>query len=245
MTQLNGNTKRVLLLAVGILCLGLNACADLKQLKPEPGPSAAIMTDDIFKPPPPKPNEGSLWPGDTSKNLLFGDTKAREVGDVVTVILDENFTSSATATTQTQKDSSINIQTGRLMGLPSNLGIKDFLGMGGQFDPNLDATTSRSTDGQGTTTRNGTMTGTMAAVIIEPLGNEQFKIQGRRTVQFNNEEQQMVLTGIIRRVDITFSNTINSSQIADARIVFTGEGVVADEQRVGWLTRILTYIWPF
>ena len=89
------------------------------------------------------------------------------------------------------------------------------------------------------------MTGTMAAVIVEALPNEHFRIQGRRTVQFNNEEQQMVLTGVIRRVDITFSNTINSSQIADARIVLTGEGVVAEEQRVGWLSRILAYVWPF
>ena len=226
-------------------CFGLNACAELRDLKPEPGPAAAIVTRPIFEPPPKKPNEGSLWPGDTSKNLLFGDTKARDVGDVVTVVLDENFTSTATATTQTQKTSSINLQTGRLLGLPSNLGIQDFLGMGNQFDPNLDASTSRSNDGQGTTTRNGSMTGTMAVKIVEILPNDQFRIEGSRTVQFNNEEQQMILTGVIRRVDITFSNTINSSQIADARIHFTGEGVLADEQRVGWLTRLLIYIWPF
>jgi flagellar L-ring protein precursor FlgH len=89
------------------------------------------------------------------------------------------------------------------------------------------------------------MSGTMAAVIKEVLPNDQFVIEGRRTVQYNNEEQQMVLTGIIRRVDISFSNTINSSQIADARIALSGEGVVSDEQRVGWLTRILARIWPF
>ena len=132
-----------------------------------------------------------------------------------------------------------------MLGLPTNLGITNFLGGGNQFDPNLNATTSRSTDGSGTTTREGTMTGTMAAVIKESLPNDQFVIQGKRTVQYNNEEQQMILTGIIRRVDITFNNTINSSQIADARIALSGEGVVSDEQRVGWLTRILARIWPF
>lgn len=161
------------------------------------------------------------------------------------MVLDESFTSTATATTSTSKTSNINLSTGQLLGLPTNLGITNFLGSGNQFDPNLNATTSRANDGSGTTTRNGSMTGTMAAVIKQILPNNQFLIEGKRTIQYNNEEQQMVLTGIIRRVDISFSNSVNSSMIADARIALSGEGVVSDEQRVGWLTRILTQVWPF
>lgn len=234
------------LILIAGLALSLGACSSgLKEIKPDGDAGSQIVTGEIYPKAPPRPNEGSLWPGDTSQNLLFGDTKARNIGDVVTVLLDENFTSSATATTATSKSSNINLQTGQMLGLPTNLGITNFLGGGNQFDPNLNATTSRSTDGSGTTTREGTMTGTMAAVIKESLPNDQFVIQGKRTVQYNNEEQQMILTGIIRRVDITFNNTINSSQIADARIALSGEGVVSDEQRVGWLTRILARIWPF
>lgn len=244
-TKENSIKRWTKLLLTGLLGLSLAACSTVKEVTPEPGPGARIMTHDIYEKPPPRPNEGSLWPGDTSQNLLFGDTKARNIGDVVTVVLDENFTSSATATTSTSKSSNINLQTGQMLGLPTNFGVTNFLGSGNQFDPNLNATTSRSSDGSGTTTREGTMTGTMAAVIKEALPNDQFVIEGKRTVQYNNEEQQMILTGIIRRVDISFSNTINSSQIADARIALSGEGVVSDEQRVGWLTRILARIWPF
>ncbi|MFQ5482253.1 MAG: flagellar basal body L-ring protein FlgH, partial [Nitrospinaceae bacterium] len=101
---------------IAALLLGLTACAGLKEFKPETGPAAAIVTKEIYQPKPGKPNEGSLWPGDTSRNLLFGDTKASQVGDVVNVTLEENFTSSATATTQTSKSSNLNLQTGQLLG---------------------------------------------------------------------------------------------------------------------------------
>ena len=76
-----------------------------------------------------------------------------------------------------------------------------------------------------------------------PNGN--FAIEGRRSITVNNEEQIVVLTGIIREVDINFDNTISSRFIANASISYAGDGVVADEQRVGWLTRALTYVWPF
>lgn len=230
----------------------LSACAELKEmksglaeLKPEPGPGAAIVTENIFKKEPPRPNEGSLWPGDTSNNLLFGDTKARAVGDVVTVILEESFASSTSATTETTRDSSISASTGQLLGLPSNLGINNFLGSGNQFDPNINATFDRTNDNEGTTTRNGSMTGRITATIKEVKPNGTLVIEGRRTVQVNNEEQIMIMTGVVRRVDISFSNTISSTLIADARIMLTGEGVVADEQRVGWLSRLLGKVWPF
>ena len=76
-----------------------------------------------------------------------------------------------------------------------------------------------------------------------PSGN--FKIEGRRSVTVNHEEQIMVLRGVIRPQDINFDNTIASISIADASISLTGEGVVADEQRKGWLAKILSKVWPF
>jgi flagellar L-ring protein precursor FlgH len=55
----------------------------------------------------------------------------------------------------------------------------------------------------------------------------------------------MILTGIIRPSDVNYDNTINSSLIAEASITYTGDGVIAEEQRVGWLMRALSYVWPF
>jgi len=191
-------------------------------------------------------NEGSLWPGETAKNILFEDTKAKLVGDIVTVVVNESATSSQTASTNTARDSSTGISTGGILGLPSNLGIQNFLNMGTSFDPNIGtSTTSLSHQGSGTTTRNGTMTATVSAVIMAVQPNGNLEIEGRRSVTVNNEEQIMVLRGTVRPEDINFDNTIQSTLIANASIELTGSGVVADPQRVGWMSKIISYIWPF
>jgi len=209
-------------------------------------PSEEVLTQPIYEDTEKYiPLDGSLWPGETSDNLLFADTKAKQVGDIVTVQLEEDFQSTNSATTGISKDSQIDLGVTNVLGLPNDYGMRNFLGLGNAFDPSVQATSSRSTDGSGTTTREGTMTGTLAAVIREELPNGVFRIEGRRTITVNNEDQMMVLTGLIRRVDIGFSNTISSNDIADANIVYTGKGVISDEQNVGWLMRFFAWVWPF
>jgi len=193
-----------------------------------------------------KRHEGSIWPGETSKNLLFADTKAKQIGDVVTVLIEENATSSQSATTDTSKETNLAFDTGSVLGLPANyLGLSNFFTGQPNFNLNVDATTSKSNTGTGTTSRNGSFKATIAAVITDVLPNGNFRILGRRSVTVNNEEQIMILTGIVRPVDIGFDNTISSTRIADAAITYTGKGIIADEQSVGWLTRLLSKIWPF
>jgi flagellar L-ring protein FlgH len=189
--------------------------------------------------------EGSLWPGETSDNLLFADSKARMVGDIVTVTISETNTSTQSATTNTAKDTTMNMQAPNILGLPSSLGVQNFLGLGTQFDPSVNATIANSNQGTGTVSRNGSLTGNISALITEILPSGNFRIEGRRSVTVNHEEQILVLRGLIRPQDINFDNTILSRWIADASISLTGEGVVADEQRKGWLASAFSKIWPF
>ena len=189
--------------------------------------------------------EGAMWPGDTADNLLFEDSKARKVGDIVTVVINETNTSSQSATTNTSKNTSIDMQTTTLLGLPTSLGVQNFLGLGNQFDPTVNASIANSNQGDGTVTRNGSLTGELSALITEILPSGNFRIEGRRSVTVNHEEQILVLRGIIRPQDINFDNTILSRWIADASISLTGEGVVADEQRKGWLAKFISKVWPF
>ena len=189
--------------------------------------------------------EGALWPGDTPQNFLFSDDKAKRVGDIITVTINETATSPQSATTDTEKSTSLDMQANNVLGLPSNLGVQNFLGMGTGFDPRVSASVNNTNQGSGSVTRNGTLTGTISALITEILPSGNFKIEGRRSVTVNHEEQIMVLRGVIRPQDINFDNTIASISIADASISLTGEGVVADEQRKGWLAKILGKVWPF
>ena len=236
--------KRVL--SVGILsvtCINLTGCANTMKLLDS---KSSEIPEKIYKTATPvKYNDGGIWPGDTARNLLFEDTKARKVGDLVTVVLNETATSTQTATTDTSNSGSLGLTTGGILGLPSNMGIKNFLGMGTPFNPAASATNERSKKGAGTTTRSGSLTGTLSATIIAINESGNFHIEGKRSVTINNEEQLMVLTGIIRPSDVNYNNTINSSLIADASITYSGEGVIADEQRSGWMMKILSVVWPF
>jgi flagellar L-ring protein FlgH len=230
-------------LSYAFLAASLVSCAGGANLG---NPSEEVLTQPIYEDTEKYiPLDGSLWPGETSENLLFADTKAKQVGDIVTIQLEENFRSSNSATTEVSKDSGIDLGVTTVLGLPNDYGMSNFLGFGNSFDPSVQAESSRSTNGAGTTTRGGSMTGTLAAVIEEELPNGVFRIKGQRTVTVNNEDQVMVITGLIRRVDIGFDNIISSQQIADANIVYTGEGVISEEQNVGWLMRFFARIWPF
>ena len=226
-----------------ILVFNLAACS--ASHKAVDSRSTVIPKNLYAKPTQTKPAEGALWPGNTRGNFLFGDDKAAKVGDIITVTIDENATSTQSATTNTSKDSSIDMQTPNVLGLPSSLGIQNFLNMGTQFDPTVNATIANSMQGTGTVTRNGTLSATISALITDIVPSGNLKIEGRRSVTINNEEQIMVLRGIVRPQDINFDNTIPSTLIADASISYTGEGVVADEQRKGWLAKVLSKVWPF
>ncbi len=236
--RVRGCTVLILLWAA----IGAVGCAQKKGIVAAKEP---MIPERLYELPPPQRADGAMWPGDTADNLFFIDAKARNVGDIVTVVVDESATSSQSATTDTSKDSDLEMDWQSLFGIDRSLGISNFLGSADPFDPRVAASLSRSNQGSGTTTRAGSLSARVSAMVVDKLPNGNLAIEGRRSVTVNHEEQIVVLRGIVREVDIDFDNTVSSRYIANASITYTGEGVVADEQRVGWLTRILTFVWPF
>lgn len=225
-----------------IFAFALASCAGGSRRVVDP---EAVIPSRLYESPPAKRAEGAIWPGDTTGNLLFIDAKARAVGDIVTVIIDETATSSQKATTDVGKNSTLDMDWSALFGLDRDLGVSNFLGSADPFDPRASAALARNTKGQGTTTREGRLAAKISVIVVQVFPNGNFAIEGRRSITVNHEEQIVVLKGIIREVDIDFDNSISSRYIANASISYAGNGVVADEQRVGWLTRALTYVWPF
>jgi len=236
------NNKKIGILSL-FLVFFLAACSTSHRAVDS---TSTVIPKELYpKPTLKKPKEGALWPGNTRGNFLFGDDKAAKVGDIITVTINENATSTQSATTETQKDNTMNMSAPNILGLPSNMGVQNFLGLGTQLDPTVNATIANSNQGTGTVSRNGTLTATISAMITEIMPSGNLRIEGRRSVTVNREEQIMVLRGVVRPQDINFDNTIPSTMIADASISYTGEGVVADEQRKGWLAKILSKVWPF
>ena len=85
----------------------------------------------------------------------------------------------------------------------------------------------------------------MTAQVVDVLPNGNLIIEGNREVRVNAENQMITLTGMVRPRDITADNVIQSTYIADARIAYSGTGVLNDRQRPGWFTRVMDKVWPF
>jgi len=188
-------------------------------------------------------HEGSLWQDNGPLSDLFMNPKARTVGDIVTIKIVESSTASNKATTDTDRSSSL------------EAGIDGFLGMEKRYPtsrhPNFNPFSKISGDisskfaGSGTTQRSGNLSAYITGRISEVLPNGDFVILGSRQVTVNNEDQFITLSGIVRPRDISPDNVVLSTYISDAKITYSGSGVINDRQRPGWLARVLDTVWPF
>ncbi|MFQ5454940.1 MAG: flagellar basal body L-ring protein FlgH [Nitrospirota bacterium] len=207
-------------------------------------PQHSILNDNVSLPSMdyssmPKPqnikknhNNASLWVSNNPKAYLFKDTKASNIGDIVTVRIVENAKASRDASTKTARDSSIATTLDAFLGLPTNnRGVK--------------ASSKNSFDGSGKTSRSGKLSASITTRVIDVLSNGNLIIQGRREILVNSETQLIILSGVIRPEDIGPNNVILSTYIADAKIEYTGKGIIDDKQRPGWAIRIFDWIWPF
>jgi flagellar L-ring protein precursor FlgH len=185
-------------------------------------------------------SNGSIW--QSASAGLVEDFKARTKGDTVTVVITEQASASKSATTSTDRTTAVSA------GIPNLLGVEGKLAHINKWidvEKLLSADTSSKYDGSGSTTRKENLNATITARVVEVLDNGNFLIEGRRNVKVNNEDQIIVMEGIIRPKDISADNIIYSTQIADARISYSGKGIISDRQKPGWLMNFLDYIWPF
>ena len=189
--------------------------------------------------------KGSIWPGENSRNALFQDLRAKNVGDVVTVQITEKTSAIKEASTSTSRQSTTDIGIQKFMGLPLNFGMRDFLGQGAPFSPEVQATYDAGFDGTGTTKRSGELSAVIATRVTEVMGNGNLVLEGRKEILVNNEHQFIILSGIARPEDINEQNIIPSILLSDARIEYNGKGVISDEQSPGWMRRVLDNVWPF
>jgi len=188
---------------------------------------------------------GSIWPGETSRNALFQDLRAKNVGDIVTIRVSEKTSAIKEATTSTARSSTNDIAISKFLGLPLNFGMKDFLNQGQPFSPEIESSYDADFDGSGTTKRSGELSAVISTRITDVLANGNLVLEGRKDTIVNNEQQYIILSGIARPEDINEENVISSALLSDARIEYSGRGVIADEQSPGWMRRILDNVWPF
>ena len=171
---------------------------------------------------------GSLY--STGKNLtLFDDRRAQAVGDVITIILEEQTRSSKSAETSISKATSNQILNPKVFGsVVRGTGASDILN-------SLDS--GHDFSGSGDSDQSNSLTGTITAVVAQVLPNGLLLVQGEKWFQLNRGEEYVRVSGLVRAEDIGFDNAVSSQRLADARIAYSGTGAVAQSNQPGWLSR--------
>lgn len=198
--------------------------------------------------------EGSLWTDEGELADLFMDRKARRVGDIVTIQIVESSSASNQATTETDRESTLSAGVEKFFGIedryldpghPDFKQFRDFNPFAAAGEASVKGSMSSDFEGNGVTSRSGDVKATLTARVVQVLPGGNLRIIGSREVTVNHERQIITLSGMIRPRDISADNVILSSSIADARIAYSGSGIINDRQRPGWISNILNNIWPF
>lgn len=203
---------------------------------------AAVAERFAFPEPPPKEENGSIYQAGYS-TALFEDVRARHVGDILTIILNEETRASKSASTSTSKDNSVGVDNPTLFGLPLTL---DSLTKGKLSNLEMDLNAQKSFEGEGTSDQSNRLTGSIQVVVVEVYPNNLLRIEGEKVIAINQGDETVRVTGLVRLQDVSTDNTVLSTQVANAVITYGGSGIVADSNDMGWLAKMLNGKWfPF
>ena len=167
----------------------------------------------------------SLW-ADNSLGM-FSDKKARNVGDILTIIISESTTQSTTKSRSNSKEADVDLKAGT--------GIFRFLAA-------ASAGGSDSFEANGSARDTNRFSGRITVTVVEVLPNENMIVEGTQSIWQNKDEHKITIRGIVRRADVTASNTISSTKVADATLKFDGKGPLNAKQRQGILTQVFNFL---
>jgi len=206
-----------------LLGAGLSGCGLLpaKDHKPEPAVARVL-------PPPTPRTDGAIYQAGQQMEL-FADLKARRVGDVLTITLNESTTGSKAAITKTAKTTTVADSAPTIFGQSMTL----------RGRPVLSTTLNGadSFDGEGSSTQSNSLVGSLTVTVVGVQGNGNLIVQGDKTLKLNQGDEYIHISGVIRTADIATNNTVTSDKLADAKISYSGKGTVDSSNRMGWLAR--------
>ena len=215
----------------------LENIGETPQLSPVGNPADTQIVAAIPTPPPISHANNSLWqPGAHS---FFHDPRASHVGDVITVnvsVADAAKLSNTTARSRTNSDDA---------GLTNFFGLENALPKSITPGSMVKMGSDNSNVGTGSINRSENINMTLAALVAQVLPNGNLVITGHQQVRVNNEMRDMQVSGIVRTEDITAENTVDLSQIAEARISYGGNGTVSDVQQPRYGSQLFDILMPW
>ena len=202
----------------------LGGCVIAGDVRPYP----AMAPIQPIMPPQAAPTAGAIYAAGPTLQL-YSDRRARDVGDLLTITLLENTTATTSANTATAKESDLSIGTPSIFGAPVTLGGKDIL--------SATANGKRDFTGKGNSAQSNRLQGSVTVTVVQRLPNGNLVVQGQKNLRLNQGDELVQVQGIVRPGDIAPDNSIPSSRVAEARIVYGGRGPVAQSNAMGWLSR--------
>ncbi len=162
---------------------------------------------------------------------MFSDRKAHRVGDVITILVVEYSSATSEAKTSSKKENDVGFLG---TGGPQAQAYSPIYGLRGQVNNGF--------NGNAGVQRKGQLRTKITATISEIMANGNFIIQGSRLMDLNGEKETTTITGTIRSEDISWQNTILSTQVADVQIVYQGKGVVNSGQKPGLIAKLFNWV---
>jgi flagellar L-ring protein FlgH len=185
---------------------------------------------------PSEANAGSLWSPDARFGNLGADLRARQVNDVVTIVVQERASAVSRGSVSSSRNSSANASVNAALGARTSGWLPNMASMSGQ----------QKLEGQGETVRETVLSTVLTARVTHVLPNGNLVIEAAKAVTVNSETQRVTVRGVVRPFDLTTANAIQSDQIAMLEVSVAGKGVVGDAvRRPNILYRILLGVLPF
>jgi flagellar L-ring protein precursor FlgH len=189
-------------------------------VRPEPRPQYQTNAGAIFQP-------GAMRP-------LFEDRRARMIGDTLVINLSERTQAAKKASSSADRSQEIDTAVTRIAGLP----LKGMQGAG------IQAEGSNVFSGKGASSADNNFTGTITVTVIEVLPNGNLLVSGEKKVAINQGDEFIRFSGVVNPTQVTAANTVQSTQVADARIEYRATGYIDEAQVMGWLGRFFLSFLP-
>ena len=208
-----------------------------------PPPPVAASRVALATPPradaPPSYAVASLWR--SGPESLFGDRRARDLGDILTVVIEIDDEAQISNGTERTRSAAEDMSVAALLSLPTL--VADAFNI--DADPGVALSSGSSTTGQGSVRRDERITLRLAATVIDQLPNGHLVVAGAQEVRVNYELRDLQVAGIVRPEDISRRNEITYDKMAEARIAYGGRGDISDLQQPRYGQQLLDAILPF
>lgn len=233
------SVRLLAVLAAGVLATGCNTAPKRDPAFAPSYPAARVVAE--------RPVTGAIYrPGYAL--ALFEDVKARRIGDLLTIRLVEATVAEKSASTRTERETSAQIDNPTVLGTTPRFDLPGALPLartdGNTLETRIGA--EQEFEGSGESEQSNRLSGDITVTVADVLPNGNLLVRGEKRLNLNQGNEYVKISGIVRPVDIGADNSVPSTKVADATIVYAGDGAPADASKLGWLARFfISAIFPF